>query len=307
MEAGVSARELFVLGTASQTPTRRRNQNGYFLRWDDEGLLFDPGEGTQRQLILAGIPCSAITRILLTHFHGDHCLGLPGIIQRLSLDRVSHPVDVYFPASGSAYFERLRAASIFDEAVRLQVHPVESEGPADDCPGLRVVAGRLHHRVDAVGWRLEEPPGVRMLPDRLEALGVRGPDVGRLREAGEIHVSGRRVVMEEVSRPRAGQSFAFVMDTAACEGAGRLEEGADLVVSESTFLTGDQELARAYGHLTAAEAARIAAAAGARALVLTHFSQRYPEESWFQAEAEPFFPGAIAARDLLRVGVPPRR
>jgi len=307
MEADVPARELFVLGTASQAPTRRRNQNGYFLRWDGEGFLFDPGEGTQRQLVLAGIPCSAITRILLTHFHGDHCLGLPGIIQRLSLDRVSHPVDVYFPASGSAYFERLRAASIFDEAVRLRVHPVESEGPADDCPRLRIVAGRLNHRVDALGWRLEEPPGVRMLPDRLEALGVRGPDIGRLREAGELHVAGRRVAMEEVSRPRPGQSFAFVMDTAPCEEAGRLEEGADLVVSESTFLTSEQELARAYGHMTAAEAARIAAGAGARTLVLTHFSQRYPEESSFQAEAEPFFPGAIAARDLLRVDVPPRR
>ena len=80
----MSVRELVVLGTASQVPTRARNHNGYLLRWDGEGLLFDPGEGTQRQMLLAGVPSSAVTRICLTHFHGDHCLGVPGVVQRMS-------------------------------------------------------------------------------------------------------------------------------------------------------------------------------------------------------------------------------
>src|SRR5919198_3236532 len=96
----MTARELGVLGTASQAPTRERNHNGYLLRWADEGFLFDPGEGAQRQLLLAGVPASAITRVCITHFHGDHCLGLPGVLQRLSLDRVPRPVEVRFPASG---------------------------------------------------------------------------------------------------------------------------------------------------------------------------------------------------------------
>src|SRR5918997_517613 len=108
----MSARELVVLGTASQVPTRYRNHNGYFLRWDGEGVLFDPGEGTQRQLLLAGIPSGSITRICITHLHGDHCLGLPGVIQRMVLDRVTHPIDVYFPASGRPYIDRLRSASV---------------------------------------------------------------------------------------------------------------------------------------------------------------------------------------------------
>ena len=88
-------RELIVLGTASQAPTRTRNHNGYFLRWDDEGLLFDPGEGTQRQMLFAGVTASQVTRVLVTHFHGDHCLGVPGVLQRMSLDRVAHPVRAY--------------------------------------------------------------------------------------------------------------------------------------------------------------------------------------------------------------------
>ena len=93
----MSPRELVVLGTASQVPTKQRNHNGYLLRWGEEGLLFDPGEGTQRQMAYAGVSVTDITRIAVTHFHGDHCLGLPGVIQRINLDRVSHPVDVYYP------------------------------------------------------------------------------------------------------------------------------------------------------------------------------------------------------------------
>src|SRR5436853_6054759 len=102
----MSSRELAVLGTASQAPTRSRNHNGYFLRWDGEGILFDPGEGTQRQLMYAGVAGTDITRLCVTHFHGDHCLGVPGVVQRLSLDRAPHPVYAHYPASGQDYFAR---------------------------------------------------------------------------------------------------------------------------------------------------------------------------------------------------------
>jgi ribonuclease Z len=96
----VSVRELVVLGTASQTPTRYRNHNGYLLRWDGEGILFDPGEGTQRQFTLAGVSPAEVTRICITHFHGDHCLGLPGMILRLALDQGRLPIAVHYPAGG---------------------------------------------------------------------------------------------------------------------------------------------------------------------------------------------------------------
>jgi ribonuclease Z len=303
----VSTRELVVLGTASQVPTRHRNHNGYFLRWDTEGLLFDPGEGSQRQLILAGVASSAITRICVTHFHGDHCLGLAGIVQRLSLDRVAHPVPVYFPAGGQLYFDRLRGAAVFDEAAELCPRPVAAPGDVEDSPCFTLSARRLDHGTETLGWRLEEPGGRRMLPDRLVALGVHGPDVGRLQREGTLVVDGRRVSLEEVSEARPGQRFAFVMDTRLCDGAFELAEGVDLLVCESTYLTQDAALARDYGHLTAAQAARIAMEAGARRLLLTHFSQRYTDESQFLEEAAAIFPDVVVAHDLLRVPVPPRR
>jgi ribonuclease Z len=302
----MSVRELVVLGTASQVPTRYRNHNGYLLRWDAEGILFDPGEGTQRQMRRAGVSVASVTHICITHFHGDHCLGLPGIIQRLSLDAVAHPVEVAFPASGLVYFERLRHAAIFADTADLRVHPVEC-GTVTAGPPFALTARPLDHRVDALGWRLEEPDGRRMLPERLEALGVRGPAIAHLQREGSLMVGGRRVSLEETSVHRPGQRVAFIMDTRLCDAAFELAAGVDLLICESTFLSADEHLADEYGHLTAAQAARIAAGSGARRLVLTHFSQRYPDESVFLAEARPIFPDTVAARDLMRIPVPPRR
>jgi ribonuclease Z len=305
----MSARELVVLGTASQAPTRHRNHNGYLLRWDTEGVLFDPGEGTQRQLLLAGVASSAITRICITHFHGDHCLGLPGVLQRLSLDQVAHPVGVWYPAGGQVFFDRLRHCALYNDTVDVRPHPVSDEGVVDPGPEpFALVAARLDHRTETVGWRVMEPDSRRMLPDRLAAAGITGPDVGRLqREGSLVTAAGREVSLEAMSEPRRGQVFAFVMDTRRCDAALALADGADLVVCESTFLERDADLAAAYGHMTAAQAARMAAGAGARQLVLTHFSQRYPDDAEFAAEAGEIFPDVVVARDLDRVPVPPRR
>ena len=297
-----------MLGTASQAPTRHRNHhhNGYLLRWDGHGVLFDPGEGTQRQLLLAGVASSAITRICLTHFHGDHCLGLPGVIQRLSLDRVTRPVHAHFPASGAGWFARLRHATPFHDELDLREHPIAVDGPIADDPHLE--ARRLDHGIESYGYRLVEPDGRRMLPDRLAAAGVHGPAVAALQRAGSLLVDGRTVTLAEVSTARPGQKAAFVMDTRLCDAVHALAEGVDLLVIESTFLDVDADLAQAFGHLTAGQAGAVAARAGVRTLVLTHFSQRYRDPERFGAEAAAVFDGEIVvAADLTRIPVPPRR
>src|SRR5918912_4042133 len=181
------ARELVVLGTASQAPTRYRNHNGYLLRWDDAGILFDPGEGTQRQLLLAGVAASAVDRICITHFHGDHCLGLPGVLQRLSLDQVAHPVDIYYPAGGAEFYERLRRAALYNDTVDVRPHPVAEPGDVEAGPApFTLTARRLDHGAETLGWRLVEPDGRRMRADRLEAAGIGGPVGGRLCRGGAL-------------------------------------------------------------------------------------------------------------------------
>ena len=303
----MSARELVVLGTASQVPTRPRAHHGAVLRWDDEVVLLDPGEGTQRQLTLAGVSAGSVTRICITHLHGDHCLGLPGVLQRMSLDGVEHPVDLYFPAEGQQYVDRLRRASAAFDTVDVHEHPVSGDGSVDTWPGLELHARALDHGIQTYGWRLQEPDGHRMLPEALAARGIEGADIGRLQRDGSLDVGGRTVHVDEVSEPRRGQSFAFVMDTRRCQAAIDLARGVDLLVAEATFLSSEEDLADEYAHLTAGQAAGIAAEAGARRLVLTHFSQRHPDESAFAEEARAVFPDVHAARDLDRICVPPRR
>ena len=314
----MSSRQLVVLGTASQAPTRHRNHNGYLLRWDGEGILFDPGEGTQRQMLFAGVSASQINRICVTHFHGDHCLGLPGVLQRMSLDQLPHVVDVHYPAANRDLFDRLRYASIYRDRVRLRERPVGQDNPATrpravtvlaDLPSFRLEAMALDHPVPAVGYRLAEPDGRRMLPARLAAAGIAGPAVGRLIRAGAVRSGGRLVTVEEMSEVRPGQRFAFVMDTRLCDAAFALADRSDLLVIEATFADADHALAREYGHLTAGQAGRIAAEAGVRRLVLTHFSQRYGPDggSRLAGEAGAVFGGeVVAATDLDTISVPAR-
>ncbi len=306
----MSDRELVVLGTASQAPTRRRNHNGYLLLWDGEGLLFDPGEGTQRQMLFAGVTANRITRICITHFHGDHCLGLPGVLQRMSLDRVRHAADACYPAQNQEVFTSLRQAALFHDRAELTERPVAAGGTVLRAAAFHVAAQPLSHSVPAFGYQLVEPDGRRMLPDKLAAFGITGPDIGRLQHEGYLVTSERQVTVEQVSEPRRGQRFAFIMDTRLCDAAFALADGADMVVCESTFADTEAALAHEYGHLTAGQAGRIAAESGARLLVLTHFSQRYErcDDRLLATQAETAFGGPVVlAHDLDRIPVPSRR
>jgi ribonuclease Z len=296
---------LVVLGTASQVPTRHRNHNGYLLRWDGEGLLFDPGEGTQRQMLRAGVAAHDLNRLCVTHFHGDHSLGLAGVIQRINLDQVPHQVTAHYPASGQRFFDRLRYATAYRETVRLTESPITEDGVVAATRDYVLETRRLSHPVESFGYRLTEPDGRRMLPARLAAHGIKGPDVGRIQREGILN----GVALDEVSEVRRGQRFAFVMDTRLCEGAFALAEGCDMLVIESTFLDEDEQLAVDHGHLTAGQAARVARESGVRHLVLTHFSQRYaePEEFERQARAAGYEGELTVAYDLMRVPVPKRR
>ena len=308
----MSVRELVVLGSSSAVPTRRRNHNGYFLRWGDQGVLFDPGEGTQRQMRSAGLAASDITRICITHFHGDHSLGLPGIVQRIARDGVTHPVRVAYPGAGQEYWLRLRHATSFRDTDVIVPQPVGGRGccvVGGDEP-FTITALPLRHSVPTYGYRLVEPDGWRMSPERLEHFGVRGPDISRLRSQGHIEVEGRTVRLAECARPRPGQVVAFVMDTAECDQAVELARGAEMLVIESTYLDSEERSAAEYGHLTARQAGRIAARAGVRLLVLTHVSERYEQEQegLFVEQAGQEFDGRVMlVADLDRIAMPARR
>lgn len=306
----MSTREFIALGTSSQAPTRERSHNSCLLRWDGEGLLFDPGEGTQRQLTLAGVAAGCVNSICITHLHGDHCLGLAGVIQRLSLDRCDHPVHLYFPESGQRLIDNLCAASIYVPQVQAILHPVREQSGLmmELCRtgSYTLKAQALEHSVPTMGFRLEEHDRLKFLPEKLESAGVRGPMVGELQRLGVIEIESRIIRREDVSAVRRGSVFAFVMDTKPCPGADALAKDADLLVMEATYASEQQELADFYGHSTAAGAALTALRAGARSLALTHFSQRYPDAGQHLADARRIFGNVIALNDLDRIEIPRR-
>lgn len=294
----MSSRELVILGTSSQVPTRFRNHNGYFLRWDGVGFLLDPGEGTQRQMAHAGVSASQIHHVLISHFHGDHCMGMAGIFQRISLDEVPHVVHVWFPASGAVFLERLRYSSIYLDKARIELHPVAGEALRADLGGVILEGAPLEHGVESWGYAVQEPPRRHMDAEALAARGIVGPDVGRLMREGRIVVRGQVTTLDEVSVVRPGQRFAVTMDTRPCAGAARIAAGADLLLCESTYLEADRGDAWDRFHMTAADAARLARDAGVGRLVLTHFSQRYPDTAAFVTEAAVHHPDVVAAVDL---------
>jgi ribonuclease Z len=300
----MSARDLIILGCSSQQPTRFRNHGAYLLRWNGEGLLFDPGEGTQRQFIHADVAPPVVTRIFISHFHGDHCLGLGSMLMRLNLDKVTHPIHCYYPASGKKFFDRLRYSCAYKENITVVEHPVKEAGLVEDDGKFRIEAEFLDHGVENLGWRISEPDTIKFHKEELKKLKIDGPDVKKLEKEGALQVGDRLVTLPEVSHVRKGDVFAYTIDTRPCPQAVKLAKGAKMLLCESTYLEEEKELAKEYKHMTAKQAAEIAKEAQVETLILTHFSARYRESVVFEEEARQIFPNSFAAEDLKRFPFP---
>jgi ribonuclease Z len=295
----MSVRDIIILGCSSQQPTRYRNQGAYLFRWNDEGLLFDPGEGTQRQFIFANVAPPVVSRIFVSHFHGDHCLGLGSMLMRLNLDKVTHPIHCYYPASGKKFFDRLRYGTIYHEHICVVEHPVSAPGVVHDDGRFKIEATFLEHGIDNIGWRVTEPDRRKFDRSKLEKFNIRGSAVRQLQEHGFLEVAGQRVVLDDVSSIRPGDSIAIVIDTRYCRNAVDIARNAKILLCESTYLEEHRDLAYNHFHLTARQAAEIAIEANAKKLILTHFSARYQSVRDFENEARTLFPNSFAADDLL--------
>lgn len=300
----MSARDLIILGCSSQQPTRFRNQGGYLLRWNEEGLLFDPGEGTQRQFIFANVAPPTVTRIFISHFHGDHCLGLGSMLMRLNLDKVTHPIHCYYPASGKKYFDRLRYCCMYKEKIHVIEHPVSKAGIVEEDGKFRISAIFLDHGVENIGWRIQEADQRKFYPEKLAAAGIHGPLVQTLLKEKKLCIEGKTISLDEVSYLRQGDVFAYVADTRFCPSAIEIAKEATMLLSESTYLESEKMLAYEYKHMTARQAAEIAVKAKAKQLILTHFSARYRDLDPFLQEARSIFPNTEVAQDLKRFDFP---
>jgi ribonuclease Z len=291
--------DVLFVGTAGSAPTARRGLPATLVRRGGDRLLFDCGEGTQRQL-LRSVGLLELEEIFISHFHADHFLGLPGLLKTFGLRGREQPLSIYGPPGLRAMYEALYPVM---GKTGFEVRIVELE-PNEELrrEGYLVAAFEVDHRVAAYGYALieEERPG-RFDEARARELGVEpGPDFGRLQQGEQVGEVRPEQVLGE---PRAGRKVVIAGDTAPCKMTAVVAHGADLLVHEATFSIEEAERARETGHSTARGAAELAAQAEVKLLALTHISQRYAGRE-LRDEAREVFDNTIVPRDFDRVEIP---
>lgn len=298
---------LTFLGTGASIPTLDRNVAGIAIQREGETLLFDCGEGNQRQMMRYGVGFT-FKEIFFTHYHADHMLGVTGLLRTMGLQDRSTPVTLYGPKGG----QRILGAAVM-LGIERNKFPIEI---IEIKPGDRlahdqydIVVFETEHRADTVGYALVERERLgRFNPDRARELGIpEGPHWGQLHKGKAVTLDDGRTLgpADLVGPPRSGRTLVYTGDTRPHLSVIEAARGADLLVHEATFGGDELERARETGHSTASEAARVALEAGVRRLVLTHISSRYNRDaSELLAEAKAVFPETAIARDGMTVDVP---
>ena len=306
------------LGTSSGVPTRARNVSAVALRLPQraELWLFDCGEATQHQFLRSELRVSQLRRIFVTHMHGDHVFGLPGLLASLGLAGSCGGIDLYGPDPLRDYLEGVMRTSSTRIGYPLRTHRVKEAAARGslvlDDDDITVRCTALTHRVPAYAYRVDQKPRPgRFDVERARALGVPpGPVYGELKAGRSVTLDDGRVIRGEAlcGPPRPCRSVVYCTDTVFSEAAVALARGADLLIHESTFSHGEAELAIARQHSTSTMAAQTALEAGVKRLVLTHLSPRYvagnpmtPDD--LVAEARAIFPETLVARDFLSLEV----
>jgi ribonuclease Z len=306
--------QITFLGTSSGVPTRSRNVSSIALRLPQraEVWLFDCGEGTQHQLLRSDVRISQITRIFITHMHGDHIFGLMGLLASCGLAGNTSRIDIYGPPGLDKYLDACQRYSQTHFSYPIRVHRVQPGIVFEDAE-FTVSCELLEHRVTAHGFRIAEKdrPG-RFDAQKAAALGIpSGPLYGKLKRGEQITLpDGRQIDGEEFcAPPETGRKIAYCTDTIYCDGAVALAQEADVVIHESTFAHQDADMAYQRLHSTSTMAAQVALTASAKLLFLTHFSPRYAPGNNLQIqdllqEARAIFPNTEVAHDFLTYEVP---
>jgi ribonuclease Z len=291
------------LGTGAGVPTLTRNVASLAIVLDGRVLLFDCGEGTQHQFFRSPLRPGAAHAIFITHLHGDHLYGLPGLLASLGMHARAQPLTVYGPPGLRAYLD---AVPYLGTPYDVRVVEIGA-GEVLRAEGYRILCAPLEHRVPCFGFAVIEDDRIgEFNVSRARELGVpAGPLFGRLQRGADITVDGRTIRSADVlGAPRRGRRIVYCTDTVPCAAAVELAKGADLLIHESTY---DETLAaeaRERGHSTAADAAGVARDAGVRRLLLTHISSRYTDASSLLSEARAIFPNTDLAADFACAEVP---
>lgn len=297
---------LTLLGTAAARPTPGRNVAGIAVQREGDLVLWDCGEGSQRQMMRFNTGFN-VRAVFITHLHADHFLGLPGLLRTMGLQGHRDPVEVYGPPGSTAVLKN--AVGLGNDRIPFRVTVTElAPGDRVERQGYAVEAFAVVHGVPAVGLALQEPRRLgRFDVERARELGVpEGPDFGRLHRGESVETPSGTVHPEQVVGPdRRGRRVVYSGDSRPTASVVEAARGADLLIHEATFTAEEADRARETGHATAREAAEVAREAGVSRLVLTHLSARYSDDPRpLREEARVVFPGARVGRDGMVVEIP---
>lgn len=288
------------LGTGSMVPTKERNHIAVLVSYKDENILVDCGEGTQRQLKLADISPTKVTKILISHWHGDHVLGLPGLMYSLATCEYSKTLEIYGPKGAKEFMQHLLKGFAYRDQISYEIHEV-SDGVFFEGKDFLLEAKSLIHTAPCLGYAFVEKDRRNIDVEYLKKNYnlSRHPVLKDLQAGKDIVWKGQTIKASKATKVTEGKKIVFISDTAYCKSAVDLSKDADLLICESTYLSDLKDKAKDYLHLTAEQAGDIAKKADVKKLVLTHFSQRYKDVTEIEDEVKKVFKDSICAKDFL--------
>lgn len=303
----MSLRVVF-LGTAGSVPTPKRSLPAVLIQREGEQLMFDCGEGVQRQMIIARAGFHRKMKVFVSHMHGDHVLGLPGLLQTMALLDRKKKLDVYGPPGTKLFLEDLRKTVQFALTFPVEIHEINETGVVCEEDEYTVQAIWANHVIPSLAYAfVEKPRPGRFHPEKAEASGVpEGPLWSRLQHGHRVKLSNGQIIKpEDVTGPlRPGRKIVYTGDTRPFKGFIKFASGADLLIHDSTFDDDLAETAEEDGHSTPKQAAKNAKKAKAKKLVLTHISARYDDLSILLKQAQKIFKDTLVARDFMEIEMP---
>jgi len=296
--------ELTFLGTSCMVPTKERNVSGVYLSYKGEGILLDCGEGTQRQMNIAGINRNSVRKVLISHWHADHMAGLLGLLQTMGNMDDAGTVDIFGPKDTTMRMEHLLKCSAFDLRIRLNIHELTPKGVevAVNENEYTILVAPMSHSTPCVGFAFIEKDRRRVDMKYLKSLGVpEGPHLQTLQLGKSITHKGKHVDVEKATQLVKGKKIAWIPDTRPCQAIVDLGQDADLMIIEATYASSLPHKAEQYSHMTAKESALLGNQANVKKLVLTHFSQRYDTTQEIEEDARTYFSDAVCAHDFMKI------
>jgi len=294
---------IIFLGTSQAIPTADRNHTSIFFNYKNENILVDCGEGTQRQFRKARInPCS-ITRLLITHWHGDHILGIPGLLQTLALNGYNKKLEIYGPKGTKLYMEKILGMFVFEGKIQYEIHEVYS-GKIFENNDFFIETLPMTHGAFCQAYSFVEKDKLRINKSKLQKLKIKGRIIGELAKGKDVIFNGRKIKASSLVYKEQGKKITFILDTGINPNTEKIAEESDLLITESTYTKLDEKQAEDYKHLTAHDAGEIAKKSKSKRLILTHISQRYDKKEYLiLQEAKKVFKNTEIAEDLKKIEV----